>query len=153
MNSRHRAEPSLWRRVCEQIQQLHRQHEIVFKFDDIPVTKGDIEVHVPGADSSDMRNLTDKLRKQAEAHRKKWAEIRRKQKEEEEKESAINIQRIWRGYQGRVYGDMPELISCSPGLREMEEIYGSNHPNWSTEDGSEVVNRFSTPKQHGLAVP
>ena len=100
---------------------------------------------------ADMRSLMDKLRKQAEAHREKWAEIRRKQKEEDEKESATEIQRIWRGYQGRVYGDMPELISCSPGPREMEKIYGSNHPNWSTEDGIKSSTRV---RQHyGPAIP
>ena len=132
------------------------QHEIVLKFDDIPVTGKWVTLEkcmFQEWTRADMRILMDKLRKQAEAHQKKWAEIRRQKKEKEEKEAAIDIQRVWRGYQGRVYGDMPELISCSPGPREMEEVYGSNHPNWSTEDGSEVVNRFSTPKQHGLAIP
>ena len=132
------------------------KHEIVLKFDDIPVTGKWVTLEkcmFQEWTRADMRILMDKLRKQAEAHQEKWAEIRRQEKEKEEKEAAIDIQRVWRGYQGRVYGDMPELISCSPGPREMEEIYGSNHPNWSTEDGSEVVNRFSTPQQHGLAIP
>ena len=132
------------------------QHEIVLKFDDIPVTGKWVTLEkcmFQEWTRADMRILMDKLRKQAEAHQEKWAEIRRQEKEKEEKEAAIDIQRVWRGYQGRVYGDMPGLISCSPGPREMEEIYGSNHPNWSTEDGSEVVNRFSTPQQHGLAIP
>ena len=132
------------------------KHEIVLKFDDIPVTDNWVTLEkcmFQEWTRADMRSLMDKLRKQAEAHREKWAEIRRKQKEEDEKESATEIQRIWRGYQGRVYGDMPELISCSPGPREMEDIYGSNHPNWSTEDGSEVVNSSSAPEQYGPAIP
>lgn len=130
------------------------KHEIVLKFDDIPVTDNWVTLEkcmFQEWTRADMRSLMDKLRKQAEAHREKWAEIRRKQKEEDEKESATEIQRIWRGYQGRVYGDMPELISCSPGPREMEKIYGSNHPNWSTEDGIKSSTRV---RQHyGPAIP
>ncbi len=131
------------------------KHEIVLKFDDIPVTDNWVTLEkcmFQEWTRADMRSLMDKLRKQAEAHRKKWAEIRRKQKEEDEKESATEIQRVWRGYQGRVYGDMPELTSCSPGPREMEEVYGSDHPNWSPEDESEVVNSSSAPEQYGPAI-
>jgi hypothetical protein len=132
------------------------KHELVFKFDEVPVTGNWVTLEkcmFQEWTRADMRILMDKLAKQAEAHRKKWAEIRRKEKEEEEKESATDIQRIWRGYQERTYGDMPDLISFSPSPGEMEEIYGSDHPNWSTEDGSEVVNSSSAPEQYGPAIP
>lgn len=128
------------------------KHELVFKFDEFPVTGNWVTLEkcmFQEWGRADMRLLMKKMRNEAEAHREKWEEIRRKQKEEEEKESAIEIQRIWRGYQGRVYGDMPELISCSPSPGDMEEIYGRGHPNWSTEDGSEIVNSSSAPEQYG----
>ena len=132
------------------------KHELVFKFDEVPVTGNWVTLEkcmFQEWGRADMRLLMKKMRNEAEAHREKWEKIRRKEREEEEKESATEIQRIWRGYQGRVYGDMPELISCSPGLREMEEIYGSNHPNWSKEDGSEVVNSSSASERYGPSIP
>ena len=118
------------------------KHELEFKLDDIPVTGIWVDVGKCVCQEwgrADMRLLMKKI----------------EEKEGETKErSAINIQRIWRGYEGRTYGNMPELLDYpdsptpdSPIQDSPNEFNGLYGPESTTLVDSKPANTVGNKKK------